>query len=206
MKTNKRRNGSFLIELLIAIGIMAIFSSTAFIGLLPQLQKARDAKVKEDFIQVRNALTQYYDDVGCFPESLPTCDQQFSRNTYVYFNKFPCDLFGNEYVYEPEANTCPQSYRLLTNLENIKDKSIDMVGCRFGCGNQCLYNYGISSTNLKLNQGCVQEFACSPSGDCVLFEDPEASRCPAIYDNDPTCGSQCSIRANQCHDERGKKN
>lgn len=206
MKNKKRRNGSFLIELLIALAIMAIFSGTALMGVAPQLQKARDTKVKEDFIQVRNALTQYYDDVGCFPQSIPTCGQSFSRNNFVYFNKFPCDWFGNEYVYQPEEITCPQSYRLLTNLENTKDKSIDMVGCRYGCGNQCLYNYGIASTNVKLNQGCVQEFACSPSGECVVFSDPQASRCPATFDNDPTCSNQCSKHANQCHDERGKKN
>lgn len=202
----KKNNGSFLIELLIAIGIMAIFSGTALIGLVPQLQKARDAKVKEDFIQVRNALTQYYDDVGCFPQSLPTCGQNFSRNTFVYMSKFPCHVLGDEYIYEPEAGTCPKSYRLLTNLENTKDTSIDMVGCRYGCGSQCLYNFGISSTNIKLNEGCVQEFACSPSGDCVLFADPQASRCPAIYENDSTCQNECSKRSNQCHDERGKQN
>lgn len=205
--TNKnKKNGAFLIELLIAIGIMAVFTGTALMGIAPQLQKARDTKVKEDFIQIRNALTQYYDDVGCFPQSLPTCGQTFSRNTFVYFSKFPCDWFGKEYVYEPEEGTCPKSYRVLTNLENVKDKSIDTVGCRFGCGQACLYNYGISSTNLKLNEGCVQQFACSPDGSCIIFSDPQASRCPATFDNDPSCENQCSKRSNQCHDERGKKN
>lgn len=206
MRIKNKKSGAFLIELLIAIGIMAIISGTAIMGITPQLQKARDTKVKEDFIQIRNALTQYYDDIGCFPQSLPTCGQSFSRNNFVYFSKFPCNWFGKEYVYEPDENTCPKSYRVLTNLDNIKDNSIDVVGCRFGCGNECSYNYGISSTNIKLNEGCVQQFACSPSGTCLIFSDPQASRCPTVFDNDPTCQNQCLKHSSQCHDERGKKN
>ncbi|MEK7160084.1 MAG: prepilin-type N-terminal cleavage/methylation domain-containing protein [Patescibacteria group bacterium] len=205
-RSNRKKSGFLLIELMIAIGIMAIISGVTLIGVIPQLQKGRDAKVKEDFIQIRNALTQYYDDTGCFPVSLPSCGQSFTNKSFVYYSKFPCNWFNVPYVYQTDGLSCPKWYKLLTNLENLKDSSIGMSGCKYGCGAQCDYNYGLSSSNVKLNENCVQQFSCSPSGSCVLFADPKASRCPEVYENDPTCQNQCSKTSNQCHDERGKKN
>ena len=202
----KKKNGFTLIELMIALGIMAIISGVTLIGIIPQLQKGRDAKVKEDFIQIRNALTQYYDDTGCFPVSLPACGQSFTNKSFVYYHKFPCNWFNVPYTYQTDGLSCPKWYKLLTNLENLKDKSIDMSGCKYGCGLACNYNYGISSSNIKLNENCVQQFACSTNGECILYADPKASRCPEVYENDPNCQNQCSKKSNQCHDERGKKN
>lgn len=185
---------------------MAILSGVTLIGIIPQLQKARDTKVKEDFIQIRNALTQYNDDMGCFPTSLPICGDSLTNKSFIYYSKFPCNWFNVPYVYQTDGLSCPKWYKLLANLENTKDPSIEMAGCKYGCGLECDYNYGQSSSNIRINEGCIQQFACSTSGECILYTDPIASRCPDVYENDATCNNQCSKQANQCHDERGKKN
>lgn len=205
----KKRNlkGFLLIELLIALGIMSILAFATFITIGPQISKARDAKVKEDLIQIRNALTAYNDDnKGCFPDSLPACGQAFEKNNVTYFSKIPCNPNGKDYEYETDNNSCHTWFKLLANLENTKDKSIDDVGCRFGCGNQCAYNYGTSSTNVSLDQGCVKYYACSPSGSCIAYSNPEQSQCPATFKNDPTCQNMCDKKSYKCHDESGKQN
>lgn len=205
-KKDIRKRGGFLIELLIVIGIMAVIGGAAFILVNPQIAKARDAKIKEDLIQIRNALAQYHYDTNCFPQSLPACGQDFTKNNTIYFKNFPCSPTGIPYAYQTENKTCNSWYKVLANLENPTDKSIDMIGCRTGCGVKCDYNYGLSSTNIGIDDGCIKQYACSTSGTCIIFADPAASRCPNTYINDPTCQNQCVKKSNQCHDERGKQN
>jgi len=90
-------------------------------------------------------------------------------------------------------------------LENLQDGGIDKVGCQNGCGPECQYNYGLSSSNILVNEGCVVTYSCSPGGRCIEYEDPAISECPQIFINDSSCQNACSDRANRCHDERGKK-
>lgn len=76
-------------------------------------------------------------------------------------------------------------------MEITADSIIDRVGCRTGCGPDCQYNYGVASSNIKINQGCVTYYACGSSGECGAFDDPWCSRCPKVFENDPTCGGGC---------------
>ncbi|MCL5435016.1 MAG: type II secretion system GspH family protein [Patescibacteria group bacterium] len=209
-KYREPKRGYFLTEIVIVLGIMALFATVAAILASPQITKAKDAKIKEDLIQIRNALTQYYDDTGCFPQSLPACGQDFQKGSVVYFKNFPCSPYGTPYTYQTDSKTCNTWYKVLTNLGNKNDKSIEQIGCANGCGLKCDYNYGITSTNISINQNCPQtpqnKYACTPSGQCTIFADPNISRCPVIFLNDPTCQNKCSDKASQCHDERGKQN
>lgn len=208
-KTKKLKRGYFLIQILLVMAIMAILATTAYIYVAPQINKAKDAKAKEDLIQIRNALTQYYDDTGCFPQSLPSCGQDFQLNSVTYYKNFPCSSNGTPYEYETDNTICPKWYKVLTNLLNKNDPSITSVECRNGCGQKCNYNYGLSS-NIAINQGCPQTpqnyYACTPSGQCAIYANPGQSKCPVTFLNDPTCQNQCSVKANRCHDESGKMN
>lgn len=207
-KTNTPRplKGASLIELLIVIALLGIFLGV-FLGVPLQLKKGRDAKHKIDLQKLKTALYDYYFDAGCFPETLPSCGQPLSRSKEVYLQVIPCDAKGGNYVYEV-AGGCSSWFRLFTHLEIDWDRAIDEIGCRGGCGPQeeCNYNYGVASSNKRVNEGCIVSYACTSSGSCAAFTDPEASRCPMVFENDPTCQGACGERENRCHDERGKRN
>lgn len=203
----KKSNGITLIEILVAIVILGILTLSFFIIAPTQLKKAKDARRKTDLERIKVALYDYYFDSNCFPKSLPGCGQNFAFDGLSYLNNFPCDPKGDSYGYQVEDKECSQWFKILTNLEISQDPSINKVGCRDGCGPNCEYNYGLSSTNIKVNQGCVTYYACGPSGDCAAYEDPARSRCPRVFENDPTCGGGCSCKGKEgcCHDESGKR-
>lgn len=199
--------GFTLIEILISIVLIGILVVTFTISAKQQRTKAHDAERKSDLERIKVALYDYYIDTGCYPQSLPTCGTSLKDGDMLYLDTVPCDPEGSDYAYQPEEGTsCPGNFKILTDLEIDYDTSIDKVGCRGGCGKECNYNYGLSSTNIKVYQDCVTEYACTPSGECAAFDDPELSRCPIVFDNDPTCGGGglCNKQTTKCHDERGK--
>ncbi|HZJ18430.1 MAG TPA: type II secretion system protein [Patescibacteria group bacterium] len=215
------RRGSLLIEMLISISILAILSTAGYIGISSQITKANDAKIKSNLIEIRNAFDQYYDDMKCYPKEFPECGMPLKKGNVTYIQKFPC-LDGNKpYGYEliskdphdsrnKEKNgivECPSWYKVLVDLQNTNDKNIDFIGCRKGCGKSCNYNFGISSTNMPINDSCPQYslFACTPSKKCIEYTDPGISECPIIFRDDPTCQNKCDIKANDCKNEAGKK-
>jgi prepilin-type N-terminal cleavage/methylation domain-containing protein len=216
----KFKKGSLLIEMLIAIAILAILSTVGYAGISTQIAKAKDAKIKSDLITIRNAFDQYYDDTGCYPKEFPKCGDSLKKGNVTYIDKFPCLNNNNEYKYEliskpPHDNRdqekkeadCPSWYKILVNLENANDKSIDFAGCRKGCGINCDHNFGISSTNMPLNDQCPQYsiYACTPSKRCIEYLYPEISNCPIVFRDDPTCQDKCAIKSNNCQNEAGKK-
>ncbi len=201
----KKNKGFTIFELLITIAVLCLLAFFIMIVIPAQISKARDAERKADLEKAKLALYDYFFDEDCFPQDLPSCNEDLKLNNTVYFKNFPCDSKGNEYVYQREENECPQWFRILTNLENLQDGGIDKVGCQNGCGPECQYNYGLSSSNILVNEGCVVTYSCSPGGNCLEYEDPAISECPRIFTNDPSCQNACSERTNRCHDERGKK-
>jgi hypothetical protein len=126
----------------------------------------------------------------------------------------PCDPKDDfiSYIYVTENAECPSWFQLYTNLEDEDDVIIEKVGCTYGCGPDCQFNYGVASPNQNLNPYCgpeappvdPAEYVCDPAGSCEVYSDPEISGCPDIYPDDPTCQDQCEPRINRCHDERGK--
>lgn len=202
---NKVSKGVTLIEILVVFVIVSILVLASFLAAGAQLKKARDSKRKSDLEKIKTALYNYYLDTDCFPQEIPQCGQSLALNDMVYLSNFPCDWKNKSYVYQTANTECNKWFKLFTLLENTDDPSIVKVGCQYGCGPECKYNYGVSSTNVSLNEGCVKYYACTPSGNCEVFEDPQKSRCPIIFINDPTCQNLCNLRKNRCHDESGKR-
>lgn len=220
-KITSSHKGSLLIEMLFAISILAILSAASFIGISSQIEKAKDVKIKSDLIEIRNSFDQYYDDASCYPQALPECGKELKIGNVIYIKKFPCLEDNIPYRYEliskePHGNQdgkkkgieCPNWYKVLVDIQNTNDKSIDFIGCRKGCGMNCNYNFGISSTNMPINDGCPQYslYACTPSRKCIEYANPERSECPMIFRDDPTCQNKCSFKENNCKNEAGKKN
>jgi len=201
----KKLSGTSLIEILITLVMLMAISASSYLTAKTLFQKARDAKRKSDLEKIKLALYDYFFDVGCFPENLPGCGEKLVKNSHIYLDNFPCDYQKIPYIYDAEENSCRRWFKIFTNLENTKDSAIDKLGCRLGCGPNCAYNYGLASSNISVREGCVVLYACTPSGNCAEFEDPQASQCPKVYENSPSCNNECSSRQNRCHDERGKK-
>lgn len=204
------KNGFTIFEVLLVMFICGLLIFSVTLAVSSYLRQARDAGRKADLEKIKIALYDYYFDNGCYPKTLPGCGGNLGFSDASYLNNFPCDPKGISYGYQIENEECSQWFKILTNLENLKDTGIDKVGCRNGCGPVCEYNYGLSSTNIRVNEGCIKYYACTPGSSstshCEEFVDPEASLCPAVFEDDPTCNNSCDKKENRCHDERGKQN
>ncbi len=196
-----------LVEMLVTVVVLMALALVSYFAIGSKIAKARDAKRKSDLDRVKVAMYEYHFDMGCFPTEIPECGQAFGFESQPYMPSFPCGMSDDAFVYVAEESDCPSWFRLFTNLEVDTDASIEAVGCSWGCGpDDCGYNYGVASTNTKLNVGCVTYYACAPNGECVSFYDPEKSQCPRVFENDTECGGiSCSKdKGVKCHDMSGK--
>lgn len=221
-----------LIEILIVVVISAGFLLFSYLNIYGQLVKVRDIKRKFDLDAIKNAVEQYYDNLNCYPKKLPNCSEKLVVNNTSFIETMPCDpKLRSSYIYETDGSNCSYWFRLYTNLEYKDDPMIDSMGCRFGCGPQCQYNYGVASSNTYL-EICHPTptitpilaatptskptsptptsilYVCGPGGgqlgSCEPFEVPTLSLCPTIYPNDPTCQHSCWDKDNRCKDSKGK--
>ena len=213
-KNRKLFRGFTLVEILVVLTLIGIITIFSVVNGPTQLQKARDAVRKTHLDRIKNAIEEYYQDKDCYPQAISSCNNNFVNGSLVLLDRIPCDPNNNlSYTYVPETSSCPKSYQLYANLEYTNDSIIDKIGCRNGCGPDCQFNYGVASSNEKLNPYCevaapeeVLQYVCAPGGNCDPYADPTISDCPDVYINDPTCQDKCSEPKNRCHDARGKLN
>lgn len=72
MKMYVRQNKGFtLIELLVVVAIIGLLSSVVLASLDSARKKGRDARRKQDAVQIRNALELYKSDFGSYPLASP---------------------------------------------------------------------------------------------------------------------------------------
>jgi general secretion pathway protein G len=73
-------NGWTLIELLIVISLIMILSSVALAAYRNSVVNAKEATLKANLMQMREAIDQYYADKGKYPDSLETLvSEQYLR-------------------------------------------------------------------------------------------------------------------------------
>ncbi len=68
----RQSNGFTLIELLVVIAVIGLLSSVIMASLNSARAKARDAKRRQDLIQIRTALEMYYNDNLSYPAANPS--------------------------------------------------------------------------------------------------------------------------------------
>ncbi len=204
-KLTLSQRGLTLFEILIAVILIMMLALASYLGFNVSLAKGRDSVRKADLEKIKGALYDYFMDTNCFPEQLPECGGELKSGNVIYYDNFPCGPNGESYFYQTDEGDCNDWFKVLTKLENKRDTSIKKSGCNYGCGPDCDYNYGVSSSNIRVNEGCVTFYACTPSGQCEAFEDPQASQCPQVFENEPDCRNLCDDRTYRCHDERGKQ-
>jgi prepilin-type N-terminal cleavage/methylation domain-containing protein len=233
MKILKKIKGLSLIEILVVISIIGLLLLLTTPSIITQLQKARDGKRKIDINLIQKGLEEYYDSTNCYPERLPECGKALTLGSTNILQGIPCDpknkLF---YPYITTGENCSPYFKLYAKLERSSDPNIYTVGCEFGCGPNCAYNFGVSSSNVSLDfceppitpspsqvppsptsltpSPTPIQYVCGPAagpnpeGNCESYVIPTLSECPKIYPNDPTCQSECYLKANRCKNAKGK--
>lgn len=183
----KNLRGMSLTEILIVVSILSIIAVVLISAFQPgtQLGKARDARRKSDLAKLKIKLEDYYNDNKKYPDTL-ICGQSLAP----YMDKIPCDPgTGSSYPYVKSSN----SYQIYTTLNNLSDAQIAQVGCENGCGpgNNCLYNYGISSPNISLDNCDDCDYGCY--GDNPTCHVGMASHdCPRRFCDVAQCTAVCS--------------
>ncbi len=233
MKILKRIRGLSLIEILVIVTVIGAFLLLILPPIVGQLQKARDGKRKIDINLIQKGLEEYYDSTNCYPERLPECGNVFSIGSTSILAGIPCDPKNNSfYPYITTGKNCSPYFKLYAKLERSEDPNIYMSGCENGCGPNCEYNFGVSSSNVALdyceapitpNPTAVPpsptsltpsptpiQYVCGPAagpnpeGQCESYVIPTLSECPKIYPDDSTCQYECYIKANRCKNSKGK--
>ena len=74
------KKGFTLIELLVVIAIIGLLSAIVLASLNTARAKARDAKRKEDMVQLRTAIEMYYSDHGSYPLPYPSAWSGITTN------------------------------------------------------------------------------------------------------------------------------
>ena len=120
-------SGFSLIELLVAIAVVAILTTLGVVNFVGIRERGRDTQRKASLNEIKTALEFYKIDIGFYPPSLPACGSPFAAGSAVYMKKIPCDPINVSplvYTYIPDA--APASgYRLRVCLENELDTSVD---------------------------------------------------------------------------------
>jgi general secretion pathway protein G len=79
------RRGFTLVELLVVMAIIAVLLTLAVPRYFGSLDKSKEAVLKEDLFQLRDAIGKYYGDKGKYPDSLE------ALATEKYLRKVPVD-------------------------------------------------------------------------------------------------------------------
>lgn len=163
------QKGMSLLELLVAVGIISIISTSVLVVLNPvaQIQKGRDGRRKAELAQIQRGIEAFYQDNNRYPNQTGSFEIQGALwgNTWLpYMPQVPRESLGNRrYVYVSCTTSDCQTYRLYANLENADlDKQSCSGGancpnvpagagpnfCGVGAPSNC--NYGVSSADALL--------------------------------------------------------
>ena len=99
VKKKKREAGFTLIELMVVLAIMGILITIAQPSLKQSITRAREAVLREDLFQIRDALDQYYADNGKYPVALQDLVNQ-QDHSKSYLRNIPKDPFtgGTDWI------------------------------------------------------------------------------------------------------------
>lgn len=160
-----KKKGFSLIELLVAIAVIATVIGLALPNFLGARSRARDTRRKGELNQLKTALQLYYNDYKIFPPAgnggvgkinyiagcgtdgdtlcPATCSVDFAAGgtgcDTVYMTKFPGELGSSMYYYQINSG---DDFCLKGSLENSSDSDIAVSWSR--CATKCS---GLSGTD-----------------------------------------------------------
>jgi prepilin-type N-terminal cleavage/methylation domain-containing protein len=121
MKTNVRRRGFTLPEVLVTVTIVAVLAAVVVPAVLNQVDKGDDAAVAQDIIAIRTALTTFVADTRKFPERitdlgldvLPTGSDDIDGNDY---GSAAAAAYKGPYINIGTSHTSPAGVRFRNSL------------------------------------------------------------------------------------------
>ena len=151
----RQPNGFTLIEILLAVTILAILLVVGIWSLRSYIYRAQDARRKSDLVKLKQVFQDYYNDHGQYP---PTdvlqnyCTDRSNPILVTYQSQLPCDPVTKQaylYLAYPDSNNRTAGFRLMTRLNNLEDPAITQLNCQpdQGCGLGLAYEdyvYGVS--------------------------------------------------------------
>lgn len=169
--SQEKQTGFTLIEIITAIGVLAILSSVVIAAINPieQFNKTTDARRKTDLAQIKRALEVYYQDYGRYPEMTPlgpdqhkicsdlACTQivEWGQDFRPYMDVLPIEESSSK-TYAYWTDSTGQSYAIYASLDR---GSRDPQACHtdnspctnaelngIDCGGVC--DYGVTSPNI----------------------------------------------------------
>ncbi len=164
MKVSKvsPKSGFSLIELLVVIAIMAMLVGLALPNYLGARERARDAKRKQELVQLKSALRLYYNDYQNYPptgdgtnipgcgaggiSACPVCTSaEFAAGgadgcATIYMKQLPKINAVAEFMYYGCAGG--DDFRLIIPLENKSDS--DIAASQARCTADCGAAYGLT--------------------------------------------------------------
>jgi type II secretion system protein G len=209
-----KKLGFSLLEIMVVVAIIGILILLGLSNYTRSQARSRDAKRKNDLVQLANAFELYHLDYRAYPESdggkilvggTPLeWGEAFTEAGVVYMAETPDDPAGHDYFYESVAEG--EGYRFYASLENQDDEDAKGYYNEVDCGGASC-NYAVTSPNVPdpepaespmtptptltpaptLTPTPTPELVCNPtptSQDCDLNAD-----CIACYGE----GYQCSF-------------
>jgi general secretion pathway protein G len=128
-QTVRRDEGWTLIEMLVVLSLVMILASMALTQYKNQVQYAKEASLRSDLFQMRDAIDQYYADKNKYPESLESLVSEH------YLRAVPKDPITNTADWqtvpaEAEPGTVSTTAGIYDVKSNSQDAAID--GSRYG--------------------------------------------------------------------------
>ena len=122
------RQGFTFMELIVVVGVLTILILLALLVINPKasINKAYDARRKEDLENLSLAFENYYSDYSCYPtqEQINNCD---SNELDPYIKEIPCDpSTSTPYELVAVPAVCPQNFIAYTKLKYTQPTGIEL--------------------------------------------------------------------------------
>ena len=113
-----REHGWTLIELTIVISLITVLSTIALVGYQSAVTRSREAVLKEDLFRMRDAVDQYYADLGAYPAALE------SLASAGYLRAIPVDPFtGRTVTWQVECAASDPAYPFARGVYDVRSGS-----------------------------------------------------------------------------------
>jgi len=113
------RSGFSLIEIMIAVAIMAILAAVAVPAFLNYLEQSKESSTKSNLAVIKGGIQSYYLQIGKYPGKLndlverPKDEEAASKwRTPFIENEIPLDGWGNKFQYKVTPEGAQHAYEL----------------------------------------------------------------------------------------------